>query len=188
MAKQEHPSGGSQETGLSMGHSAKRGWAGQARVACRMDSTLLSLGPHSQRFADGIVVCFKLPKLNLEEENFWVWIKDHLAHPSGPRFRPEPRRWKICNSLCTEDHGGLSWSARQILHLRRQLSLRPTHFHFASAGKQEGLLAGPLFVHFIHPTDTDHHVPGNVLDPHSSTVLRSNSGVSRPETDRAKQL
>lgn len=32
------------------------GWAGPARVARRMGTTLLSLVPHSQQFADAIVV------------------------------------------------------------------------------------------------------------------------------------
>lgn len=114
MAKQGQPSGGSWETRPSMGQSAKWGCVGQAERDSRMDSTLLSLGRHSQQFADVIViclfvclyVCLKPPTRtqSLDEENFWMWIRDPMALPPGP----QPQIWEICNFLCTKSQRGLS--------------------------------------------------------------------------------
>lgn len=153
MAKQGQPSGGSWETCPSIGHSAERGWVGQAERNSRMDSTLLSLGQHSQQFADVIVICLfvclyiSLKPLtrtqSLDEENFWMWIIDPMALPPGPQHHI----WEFCNSLCTKSQRRLSWGACWVLDSLQAAQPETCSLPFAFAIKWKDLLAGYLFIY-----------------------------------------
>lgn len=64
-----------------------------------------------------------------------------------------------------------------------QLSVAPFHFVLLLLGNRRmALLTIYLLTYF--PPDSDLHVPGNVLNEHSSMVLSSHWGTSRPETAR----
>lgn len=63
----------------------------------------------------------------------------------------------------------------------RQLSLRFVHFDLLCC-KMEGFACRLFICSYIHPPDTDYHVPGTVLNEHSLTVIGYNLEVTRPET------
>lgn len=64
------------------------------------------------------------------------------------------------------------------LTAHRQLSLRPVHFCCASAGKEEALLAGDLFVHIFIPQILITTCQAMWLNEHGLTVINYNSGLS----------
>lgn len=103
-----------------------------------------------------------------------MWIKDHQALPAGTKVgggRPGAPFAPRTTGVSPGVQAG-SWTART------QHSLRPVRFHVASAA----------ICSYIHLTRADYHVLDNVLNKHSLMVFRSNVGVSRSGTGRARQL
>lgn len=139
-----------------MGFSAKRGRAGQAGVAGRMDSTWFSPGPTFPCFVAVTVLCLYVRLVlslesrthSLEWGNFWMWMKVLLALPPGPNqeigesvipFVPRTRGIFLECVLDRGQHSGNSTQPERYSVL------------FASAGKWEGLLAGNVFVPIFIP-------------------------------------
>lgn len=117
------------------------GWAGYAEVASKMDCNLLSLGPHSQWFAD-VAVCLYIwlkpsnRTHSLEERNFWMWTKSHLALPPSP----QPQRWETYNSLCSEDLRAPSRSACRGLDSTQAVQPKTRSFPFCFSWTTGGFI------------------------------------------------
>lgn len=61
--------------------------------------------------------------------------------------------------------------------------MAPVHFVLLLLGNRR-IAFLVLICSLTYPPESDLHVPDKVLNEHSSTVLSSDSGMSRPETAR----
>lgn len=96
-----------------------------------------------------------------------MWIEDCLALPSGPSLEDGRSVTKDGRRTC------------RILGSTQAAQPESCSIPVCLCWHTGGFPCRLCMCSFIHPTDTEPHVPGDVLNAHSITVLSSHSGVRR---------